>query len=419
MSQQRKLAPAGAGERAVLRPLGAGHCGRSSLGMMALQRLAAAAAAPSPGLAAVAAADRAAADRQPAPGDRADGALFAQGGGAARGAGRARQRPAARPPGRTVLGHRRGADGAGRDLRLAAVPERPRILVLRPRARSMLENTVQVAQVELRPRSRSGGQRDRHDERATLPDYLAADADRRSALRRGLRRRSRCSTATSPKRSSSPTAPDKQIRTLALVNPYDRPLDKVITPAARSPSSEASAVVADQFAGPDRRASPSSITARTPISTPRACSTRSSSSRSSAPTTCCSDYQALLATIARQPAALQRRAAARRADHRRPGDLDRLEARRPPGPAGRRAGRRRGPDRGGRFLGARAGRQDRGRDPDAGDRLQPDDRPARGADRRAARRQHPARHPPRLHRGGAVERHRGRDRARYAATASC
>ena len=35
-----------------------------------------------------------------------------------------------------------------------------------------------------------------------------------------------------------------------------------------------------------------------------------------------------------------------------------------------------------------------------------------GADRRADGRQRPARHPPRLHRGGAVERHRGRHRAR-------
>ncbi len=40
--------------------------------------------------------------------------------------------------------------------------------------------------------------------------------------------------------------------------------------------------------------------------------------------------------------------------------------------------------------------------------LQPDDRPARGADRRAGHRQRPARQPPRLHRGGAVGRDRGR-----------
>ena len=51
-------------------------------------------------------------------------------------------------------------------------------------------------------------------------------------------------------------------------------------------------------------------------------------------------------------------------------------------------------------------------------RLQPDDRPARGADRRPARRQHPARHAPRLHRGGAVERHRRRHRGRCDAPAS-
>ena len=52
---------------------------------------------------AFAAADCAAADRDPDARDRADGALFAQDGGAPRGAGWAGQRPASRPPRRPVL----------------------------------------------------------------------------------------------------------------------------------------------------------------------------------------------------------------------------------------------------------------------------------------------------------------------------
>ncbi len=54
--------------------------------------------------AAVAADHRAAAGREPDPGDRADGAAVAQGRDAPGGGGRARQRPASHPPRRSVLG---------------------------------------------------------------------------------------------------------------------------------------------------------------------------------------------------------------------------------------------------------------------------------------------------------------------------
>ena len=94
---------------------------------------------------AVAAADRAAADRQSHPGDRADGAAVARWRWRAAEQG-AWQRAAAHAAGGLVLGHRRGADRDGRDFRLAAVPVRPRILVLRPRARACSKIPSQLAQ---------------------------------------------------------------------------------------------------------------------------------------------------------------------------------------------------------------------------------------------------------------------------------
>ena len=100
-------------------------------------------------------------------------------------------------------------------------------------------------------------------------------------------------------------------------------------------------------------------------------------------------------------------------------DLDRAQAGRPAGPAGRPAGRRRAAGHRRRPVGAGAG--DRGsRDEvgDAGHRVQPDDRAARGADRRPRLRQRPARQPPRLHRGGAVGRHRGHHLGRRGAQRS-
>src|SRR3954471_11355621 len=97
------------------------------------------------------------------------------------------------------------------------------------RARTMLENTVQVARASY----------DREVERvenetvtasADLADYLRAPTiddprfaeafARNQVLNRNL---SEAIIFT--------YGPDKQIRTLALVNPYDRPIDKVITPA--------------------------------------------------------------------------------------------------------------------------------------------------------------------------------------------
>ena len=83
--------------------------------------------------AAVAAADRGASDRNPASGDRAHGALRAQGRRAPRGAGWARQRPAACAAGGVVHCDCRRSDGPRRHLCFGAFPERARILVLQPR----------------------------------------------------------------------------------------------------------------------------------------------------------------------------------------------------------------------------------------------------------------------------------------------
>ena len=141
-----------------------------------------------PGTLAVAADHRAAAGREPDPGDRADGAVLAQGRDAPRGARGARQRPAAHPPRRPVLRHRRGADRPGRDLRLAAVPKRARILVLQPRPQD-------ARKYRRRLRKRSIGyevERVAAETQRRWPaiwrNILTQNADRRSALRRGVRR---------------------------------------------------------------------------------------------------------------------------------------------------------------------------------------------------------------------------------------
>ena len=80
-----------------------------------------------------------------------------------------------------------------------------------------------------------------------------------------------------------------------------------------------------------------------------------------------------------------------------------------------RAGRRRRPDRGRRFLRARAGRQDTEDEiqtlASAFNRMAGRLEEQTGC---AAERQYAARDAPRVHRGGAVERHGGRHRARYA-----
>ena len=147
-------------------------------------------------------------------------------------------------------------------------------------------------------------------------------------------------------------------RPLRLVNPL-RPAARQgrFTPASDCASCKPAEVVADELARSDRRCSRGSTTARTPISTLRACSIPQFREQIQRANDVLNDYRALLSALADQPAALQCRAAARRADHRRPVDPHRAEARRPAGAPGRRAGRRRRPDRGRRFLGPGAGRR--------------------------------------------------------------
>jgi two-component system nitrogen regulation sensor histidine kinase NtrY len=97
------------------------------------------------------------------------------------------------------------------------------------RARNMLENTVQIArasyqrEVERVANETVAASGDLADylQMTTIDDPRFAEAfGVKQVLNRGL---SEAIIFT--------YGPDKQIRTLALVNPYDRPLDKVITPA--------------------------------------------------------------------------------------------------------------------------------------------------------------------------------------------
>jgi two-component system nitrogen regulation sensor histidine kinase NtrY len=148
-------------------------------------------------------------------------------------AGRAGQRPAAHPAGRLVLGHRRGADRAGRDLRLAAVPVGLEFW-FSDRARGDARE-YRRARAQPTTGSRAGRERDRDDERR--PRRLSSRQRSRSTIRasRGVRPPG---LSTQPVRSDHlHLRPDGQIRTLALVNPYDRPLEPVITKPTRSPSS--------------------------------------------------------------------------------------------------------------------------------------------------------------------------------------
>ena len=119
--------------------------------------------------------------------------------------------------------------------------------------------------------------------------------------------------------------PDRQIRTHAVVNPYDRPLERIVTPAGdRRAYRQAERV--DQFVGPDRRACAARVSAtgiyiysarvfdpqfREQIS--RADEVLERLSRPAC-------------AVARQPVAVQRRAAGRRPGHRRPGDLHRARS---------------------------------------------------------------------------------------------
>ena len=189
-----------------------------------------------------------------------------------------------------------------------------------------------------------------------LAGYLQPDADRRPALRRGFAQPGAQpqSLRSDHLQLSDRTSRSGRWRWSIPMTGLDKSHKDRRSPSSQSSASKPSCRSTRPTASERSRGS---ITARTPISTRRACSIRSSASRSSAPTMSSTIIRSLLERVADQPAAVQCRAAARRADHRRPGDLHRAEARRPAGPAGRRAGRCRRADRGRRFLGARAGRR--------------------------------------------------------------
>ena len=239
------------------------------------------------------------------------------------------------------------------------------------RARSMLENTVQVAQVSHdREADRVAAETIAASEnladyfrQTTIDDPRFAEAFAKlQVLNRGLSEAIIFTYGT-----------DKQIRTLALVNPYNRPLEKVITPQkiAELKNHESAAINSADRVGAVARIDygPDTYLYASRVFDPQL------QQQISGANAVMRDYQALLAKSRvnqlRFNAALLLGAliivglsiltALRLAD--------RLV--RPVG----RAGRRRGTDRSRRFFCAGAGQRDRRRSSDARHRLQSHDRP--------------------------------------------
>ena len=182
-----------------------------------------------------------------------------------------------------VLGDRGGADGAGRDLRLACCSRAASNSGSPNRARTMLENTVQVARASY----------DREVERVAnetvdrerRPCRLSAqDDDRRSALPGGVRAQPGAqpqplrSDHLHLRRRTSRSGPSRwSIRTTGRSS-------KDIPPRqhCRAQSNARSC----RINSPDRIGAVTNIdSARTPIFTQRACSTRSSAADPAAPMT--------------------------------------------------------------------------------------------------------------------------------------
>ena len=182
---------------------------------------------------------------------------------------------AAHAAGRFVLGHRRGADRAGRDLRLAAVPERPRILVLRPGARDAREHRRRSPRATYRPRGRARLATRRVTMSGDLAGYLRAVPIDDPRFAEALR---------PPGAQPQPVRSDHHQRRRRTADPHAG-AGQSLRPAARARSSRRGKIAelagkrerVDQFARPDRRADPARLSARTPTSTRPACSTRSSS----------------------------------------------------------------------------------------------------------------------------------------------
>ena len=336
------------------------------------------------------------------------------------GEGRARQRAAAHPAGRVVLGHCRGADRAGRDFRLACCSRAASNSGFPTARAGMLENTV--AGGAHRPISaRSSGSR---DETVTMSrrSVRLSRASRRSTTRASPRLRlSRCSYRNLTEAVIFNDRPGRRdpdawrwsIPTTGRSRTVDHSRSR--SPTLQARKTRSSIRVADRIGVAD----PARTSGRTPISTPRACSIPQFQ-RADRPRQ--RRAQAIIALLDRSRANQLRFNAALLL-----GALiivglaifaalklaDRLV--RPVGELVDAAGRIEEGDFSARVPVAKTEDEIA----DAGDRVQPDDRAARGADRRLLSRQHPARHPPRVHRGGAVERHRRRHRARCATATSC
>ena len=149
-----------------------------------------------------------------------------------------------------VLDPRRRSDGARRDLRIAPVPERPGVLVLRSCSRHAGEHgcnsrgppTTMRSSEWRRRRSPMSGDLAGYLRHIPIDDPRFSDAFARlQVLNRNL---SEAIIFT--------YGEDKQIRTLALVNPYDRPLDQLIPQGAIDQLGDQRGPFG-QFERPDRR----------------------------------------------------------------------------------------------------------------------------------------------------------------------
>ena len=136
------------------------------------------------------------------------------------------QGPAACPPGRPLLGHRQRSDPAGGDLRLAAVPERRRILVLRPRPH----------------RARKCRRVSRRSTPTSNEDRIQRDVERDGRRRRRLYQRISASTARSSPRACSTRSVDRDLTETAVINVgRGRPAERDRRGQSRRPAARTSA----------------------------------------------------------------------------------------------------------------------------------------------------------------------------------
>ena len=142
------------------------------------------------------------------------------------------EEPAAGPAGRHILGDRARADAARRDLRLAALPVQRRILVLGPGARDA-GKCHQPRSRELQSRDSSGSVCEAVTMSGDLAGYLRQVSDRQPAFAEAFARQ--VYDRNLSEAIYFRVGPNGAIQSLALVNPYDRALERAVTPQMIAP----------------------------------------------------------------------------------------------------------------------------------------------------------------------------------------